>query len=336
MSAKRPLIDLAAERHGGRAVAANDEFFASKENLLKGGPALFVADKFTDRGKWMDGWETRRRRDPGHDWCVIRLGIPGVISQVIVDTQHFKGNQPEGFSVMACWWDGSAQESPPSEAGWTEIVARTPARPDAENLADVADPNVYTHVRLDIHPDGGVARFRVLGAARPDWSAVLQRSEVIDLVAVENGGVPIACSDECFGEPAHLLLPGRPVNMGDGWETRRRRGPGDDWVVLRLGRPGIIERIEVDTCHFKGNFPESCSLESCDAGDEARLVDGGNTLEWTAILARTPLQADTQHRFSVEPVARAIASHVRFRIYPDGGVGRLRVLGRIVPDGAAP
>ena len=211
------LIDLAAARVGGRALRANDEFFAPKENLLAPGRGVFIEGKYTSRGKWMDGWETRRRRTPGHDWCIVRLGIPGVIRAVTVDTNHFRGNHPE-----ACSLDASVRNQ------WVEILSRSPLHGHAENEFQIASDARVTEVRLNIYPDGGVARLRVWGEARPDWSRLAHRR--IDLAAVGHGTVPVAASDEFFGEPLNLVMPGRPANMGDGWETKRRRGPGHDWV----------------------------------------------------------------------------------------------------------
>jgi allantoicase len=318
------LIDLAAARVGGRALLANDEFFAPKENLLKPGRGEHVEGKYTDRGKWMDGWETRRRREPGYDWCIVQLGIPGVIRRVTVDTNHFKGNHPEACSLDAA---GLAASTPAkhlaSAREWREVLSRSPLKGHSENEFDVVDHARLTHARLNIYPDGGVARLRVWGEARPDWQQLAGTGEAIDLAAVQHGGLPLACSDEFFSQPLNLIMPGPPADMGDGWETRRRRGPGHDWLVLQLGHRGIIEAIEVDTTHFKGNFPESCSLEACDGPPDDRTA-------WREVLPRTKLSADSRHPFKPELKRREPTTHVRFNIYPDGGVARLRLLGRPV------
>lgn len=306
------LIDLAAERLGGRVLAANDEFFAPKENLLKSSKPVFIEDKYTDRGKWMDGWETRRRRSPGYDWCVIRLGLPGIIRGVVVDTSHFKGNYPEHCSLEACQAEQGGQDC----ISYLEILPESELKGDSQNLFPIQDPRCYTHVRLKIYPDGGVARLRIYGEVVPDWKRIGDRE--IDLAAVENGGLVLASSDMFFGPRHNLIMPGPAAGMSDGWETRRRRGPGHDWVVIKLGAAGLIRRVEVDTSHFKGNFPESCSLEACDAE--------GNS--WALILPQTRLQADTRRFFEQEIQAVGPVTHVRFNIVPDGGVARLRVLGR--------
>jgi len=325
------LADLASERLGGQVIGANDEFFAPKENLLKEAKPVFIEGKFTSRGKWMDGWETRRRRRPGHDWCIVRLGLPGIIRGVIVDTSFFKGNYPERFWLEGCDLGGR----PPykneknrlriAETRWIEVIPETKLQGDAQNLAPVKVAGRFTHMRLNIYPDGGVARLRVHGEVVPDKKKI-SRGEV-DLVAVENGGSVIASSDEFFGAPRNLLMPGRAKNMGDGWETKRRRGPGHDWVVLKLGVPGVIRRIEVDTAHFKGNFPESCSMEACYAPGAESDTFLVAPEAWKELLTRTKLKANHRHLIIGFQNAGPI-THVRFHIYPDGGVSRLRLFGR--------
>ncbi len=324
------LIDLASERVSGKVLVANDEFFAPKENLLKTSKPIFIEGKYTDAGKWMDGWETRRRRTPGFDWCVIRLGLPGMIRGVVVDTSHFKGNYPEQCSLEACALKGNptVEQLTSPETEWTEILPKSNLRSDSENRFSIQNTRRFTHVRFNIFPDGGVARLRVYGEVVPDWTK-LGRDAQIDLAAVENGGLVLACSDMFFGSRHNLIMPGRAANMSDGWETRRRRGPGHDWVIIKLGTSGIIRRVEVDTSYFKGNFPESCSLEACAAPDviveKAELVD----LEWAEVLPRTKLQADTRHFFEKEIKDAGRVTHVRFNIFPDGGVARLRIFGNV-------
>jgi allantoicase len=322
------LSDLAAERVGGRALFANDEFFAPRRNLLRPGRGAFLPDRFTARGKWMDGWETRRRREPGHDWCVIRLGMRGTIRGVDIDTNHFIGNSPEQASVEACDLPRAPSRAALEKAAWLELLPRSPLQPGSRNLFAIGDARPFSHVRLNIHPDGGVARFRVHGEVVVDWKRM--RGTIADLAAIEHGGIVLAVSDEHFGAKANLIMPGRAPNMGDGWETRRRRGPGHDWAILKLGATGELEKIEVDTNHFKGNYPESCSLEGClapGAGLEALTADA---LRWIEILPRTGLKASRRHIFTRRQIARGPFSHVRLRIYPDGGVSRLRIHGRPV------
>jgi allantoicase len=330
------LVDLASQRLGGRVLEANDEFFAPKESLLKPSKPIFIEGKYTSRGKWMDGWETRRRRTPGYDWCVIRLGLPGVIRGVVVDTSFFTGNFPSHFSLEACdlgnppYKSEKARTQSP-KTSWIEIIPKTAIKGDAQNSISVENAGRFTHLRLKIYPDGGVARLRVFGDVVPE-SKMFRKLEV-DLAAVESGGRVVASSDQFYSEPLNLLMPGRGKDMSDGWETRRRRGPGHDWVILELGVPGTIGRIEVDTAHFKGNFPESCSLEGCTierAGIGSAVLEPNavDTAAWGEILPRIPLKANQRHTFRKVQDVGAV-SHVRFNIYPDGGVSRLRIFGNL-------
>lgn len=309
------LTNLASEKVGAKVLFANDEFFAEKENLIKVAAPVFIDDKYTDRGKWMDGWESRRKREPGYDHCILRLGMPGIVRGLDIDTAHFRGNNPAFASVDACRCaDG---KDPDFSTRWTMILPKRPTRPNSRNIFSVVEQAEWTHVRLNIFPDGGVARFRVFGTVTPR-----QVSGAMDLLAVENGGQALAASDMFFSDMSNLIMPGRGVNMGDGWETKRRRGEGHDWVLLKLGTTGRIERLLVDTAHFKGNFPHECSVEIChrpDADVDLFGMDG-----WSEVLPRTRLQADHEHNF---PVKTDLASHLRLRIYPDGGVSRLRAFG---------
>jgi allantoicase len=326
------LIDLAAERTGGRALLASDEFFAEKENLLKPGRGVFIEGKYTDRGKWMDGWESRRKRTPGNDWCIIRLGLPGIVRGATVDTNHFKGNAPESVSIDAC---EAGPNTPGGElaeqAEWRALLPRTKVEPHFENKIEVTSAARCTHLRLNIFPDGGVARFRAFGEVIPDWKSILARGEPIDLIAVEHGGQPMGCSDAFFSEPRNLIMPGRSECMGDGWETKRRRGPGYDWVVIRLGRRGSIDRILLDTNHFKGNYPDTCTIEVCDAPNATEALlrpDAAGGPAWRELLPRTKLNAHEERSLDRELLDTSPVTHLRLNIHPDGGVSRLRVFGR--------
>jgi len=327
-SAPAGLVDLASARIGGTAVLANDEFFAEKENLLQPGRGVFIPDKYTDRGKWMDGWESRRRRTPGHDWCVVQLGLRGIIKQVDIDTNHFLGNHPPFASLDAV----STSNEFPSEVhaveglGWTSILAQSPLHPGSQNLFAITSEPTWTHVRLNIIPDGGVARLRVYGIVVPDWSK-LKPGELVDLAAVENGGVPLACSDMFFSSMNNLIMPGRSENMGDGWETKRRRGPGYDWIILKLGLPGIIRKVEVDTNHFKGNYPDMCSIEGCTAPGVSTDELSSSNIRWRELLPKTKLEAHTRHFFDRKLSSIGESTHIRLNIFPDGGVSRLRAWG---------
>ena len=326
------LVDLAAERLGGAVLYANDDFFAPKENLLKASAPVFREGEYTDRGKWMDGWESRRRRTPGYDWCIIRLGLPGRLHGVVVDTSYFKGNYPESCSLEACALDGQpdVEQLLDESVEWTEVLPVSQLSGDSQNPFPVSHFSRVTHLRFKIYPDGGVARLRVYGEVLPDWARI-KRAGLIDLASVEHGGRVLMSSDMFFGHRHNLIMPGRAVNMSDGWETRRRRGPGHDWVIIKLGARASVEQIEVDTSHFKGNYPESCSLEGCDAQGDAVGLDEDALihLAWSELLPRSTLQAHTRHLFADELKHVSALTHVRFNIYPDGGVSRLRVYGSI-------
>jgi allantoicase len=321
------LADLASVRVGGRAIAASDDFFAPRSNLLKPWPAICVPEKFTSRGKWMDGWESRRRRTPGHDWCVVALGMRGIVRGINVDTSHFTGNFPSECSLDAVDRTAALRKALYASEGdpWVSLVSRTPLRGNAENFFAVPDAQPCTHVRLNIFPDGGVARLRVYGDVTVDWTSLGRRTP--DLASIRSGGIVVGASDMHFGVRDNLIMPGRPRNMGDGWETRRRRGPGHDWAIVRLGAPGTISKIEIDTSQFKGNYPESASVEGClapDAGLEQLAAES-----WGEILPRIPLRAHHRHSFSGAFISTGPFSHVRLNIFPDGGISRLRVYGRV-------
>ncbi len=331
------LADLASARTGGRAIATNDDFFAPKSNLVKPEPPVFIPGKYTSRGKWMDGWESRRRRTPGHDWCIVELGMRGRIRGFDVETTFFTGNFPSHCSIDAL--DVATNRSAAfalkrkhiaapalSEVeGWTTILPKTELRGDSHNYLAIDDERPWTHLRLNIFPDGGVARLRVYGDVVVDWPRVTKGNRAVDLAAIEHGGLVIAASDVHYGAKDNMLMPGRAKNMGDGWETKRRRGPGHDWAIVRLGTPGTLTKIEIDTNHFKGNYPDSASIDGClQPGASAEAL---TSAEWLEVLPQTTLRAHTRHVFSKELRSRGPVSHLRLNIFPDGGVSRFRVHG---------
>ncbi len=320
----RQWVDLAHPRLGSVAISTSDDFFAPMERLIDPALPVFVPGKYDDNGKWMDGWESRRKRVPGHDDCVIRLGCPGRIHALDIDTSHFTGNYAPEACVEA--WAGDGEPGEGSE--WVEIAPRMTLAGDSHHIVDVSSDTVWSHLRLHIYPDGGVARLRVFGEIHKDWSTVTP-DDVLDLAAQINGATAVAWNDAHFGVPSNLLAPDRGANMGDGWETRRRREPGNDWAVIRLGHAGTIERALVDTAFFKGNYPDRCSLQGAalDAGAE---VTESSSNSWQVILPEQKLEADAEHRFeAVAFAAHEPISHVRLNIFPDGGISRLRLFGRI-------
>ena len=325
------LTDLAADKLGGKAILASDEFFAPKENLVKEGRGVFIPDKFTYNGKWMDGWESRRKRDQGYDWCIIKLGVMGIIKGVDIDTNHFLGNHPPYASIEACTVieEPDTDEFLSKNVNWVEILPKSPINPGSQNLFSINTTDNFTHVRLNIYPDGGVARFRVYGEVIPEWKTNLTEG-LVDLAALINGGKVLICNDMFFGSKDNLISPGRSQNMGDGWETKRKRIPGYDWTILKLASPGSIKKIVVDTNFFRGNYPDSCSIEGCfrpnDDDDSFTAAD----IQWKEILPKNKLQGDFENIFENEVKNIGTVSHVRLNIFPDGGVSRLRLFG--VPD----
>lgn len=303
-------------------VAASDDAFGPKELLLKPGPVSFVPGTFDHKGEVVDGWETRRRRTPGYDWVVVRLGLPGIVSSVDVDTTSFAGNSPTSCRIEACGVEGTP---PPDElTDWRTIVPRTSLKPDAHNVLAVDDGRRWTHLRLCVEPDGGVARLRVQGTPVPDPRPY--EGLTIDLAGLEAGAQVLSATDAFYSSPEALLRPDQPRSMGEGWETRRRRDGGHDTVVVKLGAAGVPRLVELDTSHFVYNASSHAEVwYACQPGDPPE-----SELAWQPLLERVVLQPDTRHRFRVE--ARE-ATHVRLDCYPDGGLARFRVLGAVTPAG---
>ncbi len=322
------LIDLAAERLGGKALLCSDEFFAEKENLIKPGRGVFIPGKYTGRGKWMDGWESRRKRSLGHDWCIIQLATPGIIHGVDIDTNHFLGNHPPYASLDACYIK-KPKKVKWEKIEWKEILYKSSLQPGSQNFYPVQDHNIYTHLRLNIYPDGGVARLKVYGEVFKEWKLV-DKKEKVDLAAALNGAKAIVCNDMFFSHMDNLIMPGKGLNMGDGWETKRNRFPGNrDWVIVRLAHEGFIDCVVIDTAHFKGNYPDSCVLEGCCIKPAQEEMLTSSDIKWTTILPKSKLKADNEHSFKREVNNKEAFTHVRLSIFPDGGISRMRLWGRL-------
>jgi allantoicase len=341
------LVNLADGSLGAVALWASDDFFAAKERMLARAEPVSKPCTFDEHGQWMDGWESRRRRTPGHDACIVRLASPGVIRSFDLDTRYFTGNYPPQASV-----DATNDANPLDPATrWTRILSPRPLKGNDHNVFACESAGVWRVLRLNIHPDGGIARLRAWGEARPEndagaadtAAAAISRGAigpeaapsrdpgaVIDLFAPEHGGVALVANDQHYGSIHNLNKPGRGVNMGDGWETRRRREPGFDWVIVKLGRPGTIREVLIDTAHFKGNFPDRVSLNAAmmpDASDEGLAAI---SMHWPLLLPEQKLRADAEHRFAAELASLGPASHVRMNMHPDGGISRLRLYGEAV------
>lgn len=323
------LTNLASEKIGAKALLCSDDFFAEKENLLKSGRGIFIADKYTDRGKWMDGWESRRKRTPGYDWCIVKLGANGIVKGLDIDTNFFLGNHPPFASVEACNFNGDSEEDflkSIDAIKWTEILSKSHLDPGSQNFFEINNNQIFTHIRLNIYPDGGVARLKVYGEVYKDWSLVGE-NDLIDLASIVNGAKSVLCNDMFFSHMDNLIMPGRGVNMGDGWETKRNRTPNNrDWVIVKLAHPGIIVDALVDTCHFKGNYPDTCSIEGAIINKEQTDLNSSD-ITWTEVLPKVKLHADLEHFFKDEIKNQGPFTHVRLNIFPDGGISRLRLFG---------
>lgn len=321
--------DLLDEKVGGKALSCSDEWFAECANLVLHSDPVFKEGHFVATGQWMDGWESRRsfgradhrsgNRD--FDWCIVRLGIPGVVHGVDIETTHFRGNAPEFAALEGAWIDGD----PGEDTRWFDVLDRSPTAAHSHNFFDVNCEAPCTHLRLKIYPDGGVARLRIYGVARVNRDTFVE-GELVDLANVANGGRGLACSDRFYSSPSNLLMPNKGINMGDGWETRRRRDAKNDWNIIKLGLTGTIRKVIIDTAHFKGNFPDTFSLEATMSDRDDITADD---IGWHSVIERSPLHADQEHLFikQIQVAPDQSFSHVRLNIYPDGGISRLRIFG---------
>jgi allantoicase len=324
----RNAINLASASLGAKALYATDDFFAPVERMLNDEPAMFIPDKYDDNGKWMDGWESRRRRGPGHDLAVVRLAAPGRVLGFDVDTSHFTGNYPPAVSIEGA----RIQGDPDATTKWTDILVQSPMGPSAHHYFECASPDIWSHVRIHIFPDGGVARLRVYGEPKFDRTAA--GTKELDLASSLLGGRVVAFSNAHYGNLSGMLAPGKAQNMGGGWETRRLREPGNDWCIVKLASRGHISRVVVDTAFFKGNFPESCSVLGADLGDLGDNLENmivTSSMFWTELVGRKKLSADAAHEFKGADVSDiGPVTHLRLNIFPDGGVSRFRVFGKAV------
>jgi allantoicase len=324
----RNAINLASAALGAKALYTTDDFFAPVDRMLNDEPAVFIPDKYDDHGKWMDGWESRRRRGPGHDFAVVRLAAPGRILGFDVDTAHFTGNYPPAVSIEGAHTMGD----PDANTKWTDLLPHNPLGPSAHHYFECSSIGTWSHVRIRIFPDGGVARLRVYG--EPEFDRKAAGAKVVDLASSLLGGRVIAFSNAHYGNLDGMLAPGKAKNMGDGWETRRLREPGNDWCIIKLAARGKMNCLIVDTAHFKGNFPESCSVLGADLGDLGDNLDKmvvTSSMFWSELVGRKKLSADAVHEFKGADVSDVgPVTHLRLNIFPDGGVSRFRALGKVV------
>ena len=316
------LVNLISPKIGSYGVYANDEFFAPLERMLSETDPIFIPDKYDNHGKWMDGWETRRRRTPGFDWCLIKLGCPGTIKKIEINTKFFTGNYPPYAEIEGIY---SEEQPDENDENWKTILKKRSIKGDAVNNFNAENESIFNWVKLKIFPDGGVARLRLWGDVFVDWDKI-SKKQILELSALNNGGKIISYNNAHYGDVSAILSYGRGKNMGDGWETRRRREPGNDWLIIKLGKKSFLTKAEVDTAFFKGNYPESCSIQAIDTDDISKIKNEN----WVTIIPKSILNADKVHKFSIDTKFHDIEfSHVRLNIFPDGGVSRLRIFGHI-------
>jgi allantoicase len=322
------FVNLASPRLGANIIEVSDDFFGAAERMLNDAPPIFFPDSYDEHGKWMDGWESRRRRQGGHDHCIVQLGAKGVLSGFEVNTRFFTGNHPPFVSIEGALIDGLPDEN----TVWTEIVAKSDIQPDTQNLFPVDDDRPYNILRINILPDGGVARFRVWGTPVCEWKRQDPAGHH-ELSAIVNAGRVVGYSDAHYGDPWIILTPGRGQNMGDGWETRRRRGPGNDWIVIALGAAGHARKIEIDTAHFKGNYPDRCTIQAGRIEDATDAEVVAASEDWPVLLDEQKLQMDHIHDFEGAAISDIGAiTHIRLNIFPDGGVSRVRIFGPLAQE----
>jgi len=317
------LINLAQTRLGTKIVYKTDEFFAPASRILNPTPPIFKEGVFDKHGKWMDGWETRRKRGSGHDYLILKLGKPGRIKKIDIDTSFFNGNQPNKVSLQACI---SKQNLPNKKTKWITILNKKKTKPNSHHFFNISNKSIFTHVKFNIFPDGGVARLRIFG----ELVVKKLKSKKINLTSIFNGAAPIACNNEHFGKAENILAPGRGINMGDGWETRRSRGKNFDWLIIRCATAAKIDKIQIDTHHFKGNYPDHCSIQaSLVKGKPSAKKIIAMSKKWKQLLNKVKLKAHKKHNFKNRLIKKNKINYIKINIFPDGGISRVRLIGKL-------
>jgi len=318
------MINLAEPRLGSKVIFKTDDFFASANRIINPNPPIFKEGVFDRHGKWMDGWETRRRRKKGFDYVIVKLGRPGKIFNADIDTTHFSGNQPMQASLEAC----HSKKNPNNKSRWITILNKKKLGPNKNHNFKIKNKSIFTHVKLNIYPDGGIARLRVYGEV--EMKKVNFGNKIINLSSMLNGASIIGCNNEHFGKAENILAPGKGKNMGDGWETRRSRGKNFDWLILKCATEGKISKIQIDTHHFKGNYPDKCSLQATYLkGKIGSNTIVNNSKKWKLLLNKVKLHAHKKHNFQNQLMKNKKVNYIRINIFPDGGISRIRAFGRV-------
>jgi allantoicase len=317
------LIDLAQSRLGSKIVYKTDEFFAPAKRIINPWPPVFKEGVFDKHGKWMDGWETRRKRGKGHDYLILKLGKPGRIHKVDIDTSYFSGNQPNKISLQAC---STSKKIPNKKSKWITILKKKPTKANSHHFFNIKNKSIFTHIKLNIYPDGGIARIRIYGSMKIKKNF---GKKTLNLTSVLNGATPIACNNEHFGRAENILAPGTGKNMGDGWETRRSRGKNFDWLIIKCATAGKINKIQIDTHHFKGNYPDKCSLQAAYLNTKISNKNIVNkSKKWKLLLNKAKLNANKIHNFQNKLMKNKKVNYIKINIFPDGGISRIRAFGK--------
>ena len=318
------LIDLAQPRLGTKVIYKTDDFFASANRIINPTEPVFKVGVFDKHGKWMDGWESRRKRTEGHDFIIIKLGKPGTIKKVDVDTSHFNGNQPAMISIEGA----NSNSNKINQLNWQPLLSKKKTKANSHHYFTVNSNKVFTHIKFNIFPDGGVARLRLYGSIAKSSKL---KNKKINLASLLDGSSVIACNNEHFGKAENILAPGKAKNMGDGWETRRRRGKGFDWLILNSLDGKEIDKIEISTHHFKGNFPSHCSLQAAylpNSKNSKQIVKSSNN--WKYLLKDAKLSANKVHVFKNNLMKKDKINFIKINIFPDGGISRFRIYGKSI------
>ena len=318
------LIDLAQPRLGTKVIYKTDDFFASANRIINPTEPVFKVGVFDKHGKWMDGWESRRKRTAGHDFIIIKLGKPGTIKKVDVDTSHFNGNQPAMISIEGA----NSNSNKINQLKWQPLLSKKKTKANSHHYFTVNSDKVFTHIKFNIFPDGGVARLRLYGSIAKSNKL---KNKKINLASLLDGSSVIACNNEHFGKAENILAPGKAKNMGDGWETRRSRGKNFDWLIIKCATAAKVNKIQIDTHHFKGNFPSHCSLQAAylpNSKNSKQIVKSSNN--WKYLLKDAKLSANKVHVFKNNLMKKDKINFIKINIFPDGGISRFRIYGKSI------
>lgn len=333
MKNNQDLINVASCELGSKIIFTTDEFFAKAEKMLAESEAVFK-DEYDENGHWMDGWETRRRRDGGNDFCIIKLGNISKISSFLVDTSHFRGNYPLAVSIKGCNEKEIDDESFIKQIDsfkWLELLEQSDLEGDKKQNFSSKNFSEITHLKVDIYPDGGIARFKAFGEICFDEK--LYEKENINVVSMKNGARAVYTNNEFFGPLKNILKDEESLNMGDGWETRRRREPGFDWGIIQLAKPVIIDNIMVDTNFFKGNFADSFSICSAYLENTTDNSVITQSMFWEELISKQKLEMHKKHSFDNSFLLhKKPVTHIRVNIFPDGGISRLKLFGKFIKE----